>query len=96
MIGEKAREEAKKLLGQAVDEHWPEIKEAYIKAKTRMRVGMGVIFEPDKSGEKIEVRISLVTGRLKDSYDSVVNELQDPLIVDTAPRPRAKGKKADT
>ncbi len=95
MIGDKAREEAKKLLGRAVDEHWVEIKEAYIKAKSRMRVGLGLIFEPNAKGEKIEVRISLVTGRLKSSYDSVVDELQDPLIVDTAPRPRARGKKGD-
>ncbi len=80
MIGEKANAEAKKMLALAVDQNWADIKEAYIKAKSRMRVGIGLIFEPDKQGEKIEVRISLVTGRLKNSYESVVNELQDPLI----------------
>lgn len=79
MIGEKARDAAKNLLAQAIDEHWPEIKEAYIKAASRMRVGVGIIFEPDKYGERIEVRISLVTSRLKDSYDAVVNELQECL-----------------
>ena len=45
-----------------------------------MRVGIAIILEPDKNGERIEVRISLVTGRLKDSYDSVVNELQESLL----------------
>lgn len=78
MIGEKANAEAKKML--ALDQNWAEIKEAYIKAKSRMQVGLGLIFQPDKQGERIEVRISLVTGRLKYSYESVVNELQDPLI----------------
>ncbi len=91
MIGEKTKEEAKRLMIALIDTHWNEIRQAYQRAEKGLTVGLSIGLEDEHGRIHVMAGINFVAERVKNQVDSLVDEVQEPLF-----RGAEKGRKTAT
>lgn len=88
MIGPRILAEIKEQIGKLLDMYLDDIEQAYLNSEAGVKISLPVKIAPsDRPGfEAIEVGISFVEKRVKQSITKYVSEAQAPLIPEAAKR----------